>query len=168
MLERSIPLQDQALRQKVIQYVLERKCLSGGFCFYKLEEPNGSDTWFALCILNLLHYDFQDEPTVKYLKAMQRPNGSYYSIYTAYYSIKSLSLLGEIPDIDPRIYLVKNLGQYSFDVRRLPAEVVSLFRRTSYLVDLYKTTGVDDENNNSKTHYRIHTELPERGRWFWQ
>lgn len=147
MLERNILMQDQALRQKVIQYVLERKCLCGGFCFYKLEEPNGSDTWFALSILNLLHYDFQDEPTVKYLKEMQRPDGTYYSIYTAYYSIKSLSLLGEIPDIDPRIYLAKNLGQYRFDARQLPAEVISLFRRTSYLVDLYETTGIDEENN---------------------
>ena len=133
--------------KRVIRYVLERKCLSGGFCFYKLEEPNGSDTWFALSILDLLHHEFHDEPTVKYLRAIQHPDGSYDSIYSAFYSIKSLSLLGVDPVEDPRPYILRNLGSYRFDARRLPAEVISLFKRTSFLVDLYESTGLDTGND---------------------
>jgi hypothetical protein len=147
MVERRLPLQDESLRQKVIQYVLERKCMSGGFCFYRLEEPNGSDTWFALSVFDLLHYGFRDESTVNYLRAMQHPDGSYDSIYSAFYSIKSLSLLGADPAEDPRPYISRNLGTYRFDARRPPAEVISLFKRTSFLVDLYKTTGLDAGND---------------------
>jgi len=134
-------------RSRVIRYVLERRCRSGGFCFYKLEEPNGSDTWFALSILHLLYYEFRDDATVNYLRAMQHPDGSYDGIYSAFYSIKSLSLLGVDPAEDPRPYISRNLGSYRFDARRLPAEVISLFKRTSFLVDLYETTGLDTGND---------------------
>jgi hypothetical protein len=134
-------------RSRIIRYVLERRCRSGGFCFYKLEEPNGSDTWFALSILALLHYEFRDEPTVKYLRAIQHPDGSYDSIYSAFYSIKSLSLLKVDPEKDPRPYVLRNLASYRFDARRLPADVIFLFKRTSFLVDLYETTGLDAGND---------------------
>jgi hypothetical protein len=90
----------------IVRYVLERRCRSGGFCFYKLEEPNGSDTWFALSILDLLHCAFRDESTMNYLRAMQHPDGSYGGIYSAFYSIKSLSLLGVDPAEDPRPYIL--------------------------------------------------------------
>jgi hypothetical protein len=130
-------------RSRVIRYVLERRCRSGGFCFYKLEEPNGSDTWFALSILDLFHDEFEDEATIAYLRAMQHPDGNYDSIYSAYYSIKSLSLMGAAPKEDPRSYLVKHLGQFRFDARKLPAEVISMFKRTSYLVDLCSAAGID-------------------------
>ena len=137
------PPLDSELRQRVIRYVLQRKCLSGGFCFYKLEEPNGSDTWHALSILDLLQERFEDEATVAYLRQTQHPDGSYDSIYAAYYAIKSLALLGEQPARDPRPYVTANLDHYRFDVARLPAEVISMFKRTSYLVDLYGTLGMD-------------------------
>jgi hypothetical protein len=137
--------QDGALRQRVIRYVLDRKCLAGGFCFYKLEEPNGSDTWHALSILDLLGAPFEDEATVAYLKGMQRPDGSYDSIYAAYFSIRSLALLGEAPFADPRPYILRNLEHYRFDVGRLPAEVISMFKRTSYLVELYGLLQMDTD-----------------------
>lgn len=41
------------LKEKVIYYVKERKCNGGGFCFYRLEEPNGSDTYYAIHSLSL-------------------------------------------------------------------------------------------------------------------
>ena len=145
MLERTEQLQNASLRQRVIQYVLERKCLSGGFCFYKLEEPNGSDTWFALSILELLQVKFEDAATVAYLKGTQRPDGSYDSIYSSYFAIKSLALLGEMPSLDPRPYVLRNLARYRFDAKRLPAEVISIFKRTSYLIDLYGSLGMDTD-----------------------
>ncbi len=130
-----------------MRYVLDRHCLKGGFCFYKLDEPNGSDTWYALSILRLLYYEFRDDATVNYLRAMQHQDGSYDSIYSAFYSIKSLSLLGVDTAEDPCPYILRNLESYRFDVRRLPAEVISLFKRTSFLVDLYETTGLETGND---------------------
>jgi len=136
-------LHEETFKNRVIRYVLERKCLSGGFCFYKLDEPNGSDTWFALSILDLLQVEFEDEATLAYLKARQHPDGSYDSVYSAYYSIKSLALLGIEPKEDPLPFIVENLGHYRFDARRLPAEVISLFKRTAFQVELYRTCGLD-------------------------
>ena len=130
-------------RSRVIRYVLERKCPSGGFCFYKLDEPNGSDTWHALSILDLLHVRFEDEATVAYLRGTQRPDGSYDGIYAAYYAIKGLALLGESPSLDPRPYVLSNLEHYRFDATKLPAEVISMFRRTSCLIELYRALEMD-------------------------
>ena len=139
------PFKDEKLNDRVIRYVMERRCVSGGFCFYKLEEPNGSDTWHALSILDLLQERFQDKATVEYLRGTQHPDGSYDSIYAAYYAIKSLALLGETPFLNPRPYVMGNLDHYRFDVERLPAEVISMFRRTSYLVELYGVLGMDTD-----------------------
>ena len=130
-------MEQSAFRSTVIRYVLDRRCLKGGFCFYRLEEPNGSDTWYALSILDLLREKFKDEDTVAYVKGMQHPDGSYDSIYNAWYAIQSLVLLGEQPSRDPRHYVMGNLEHYRFDATKLPAEVISIFRRISYLVDLY-------------------------------
>ena len=145
MVEKRLSLQDVSPGQKVIQYVLDRKCHSGGFCFYKLEEPNGSDTWHALSILDILQVKFNDAATVAYLKDTQRPDGSYDSIYAAYYAIKSLALLGEKPSLDPRPFVLRNLARYRFDATKLPAEVISMFKRTSYLIDLYGALGMDTD-----------------------
>lgn len=137
------PMGSDDVRCRVVRYVLERKCVSGGFCFYKLEEPNGSDTWYALSILDLLKVKFEDSATVAYLKGMQRPDGSYDSVYAAWYAIRSLALLGEKPLLDPRPYVLRNLERYQFDVERLPAEIISMFRRTSCLVDMHEALEID-------------------------
>ena len=41
------------IAEKVEVYIMERLCENGGFCFYRLEEPNASDTYFA--VLTLRH-----------------------------------------------------------------------------------------------------------------
>ena len=40
--------------QKTIRYISERQCASGGYCFYRLDEPNAADTLYALASLALL------------------------------------------------------------------------------------------------------------------
>ena len=40
--------------QKTIRYISERRCASGGYCFYRLDEPNAADTLYALASLALL------------------------------------------------------------------------------------------------------------------
>jgi len=140
---------DQSLAEKIKKYVMERLCRCGGFCFYKLEEPNGADTFYALSILNLLDVEFYDENTVKLLQSMQRKDGSYSSLYSAYYSIKGLELLGEEPKYECRKFLRRNLKIYA--TKNLPAGLQSIFRQMYYLVDLYKDIGmaVDEDKRRS-------------------
>jgi len=82
------------IAEKVEVYIMERLCENGGFCFYRLEEPNASDTYFAVLALRYLGVDFRNDRTIDFLKNMQRMDGSYSSIYSAYYSIKVLKLMG--------------------------------------------------------------------------
>jgi len=126
-------------RQKVVDYVLRRRCPSGGFCFYQLDEPNGSDCYYALNILHLLDASFHDQKTIVFLRNMQHGDGAYDSIFSAFYSIKSLQLLNEKPASDPVHYLLKHLHHCALDVRKLPAEILSIFKRLLYLVDLYRS-----------------------------
>lgn len=130
-------------RKRIIDYVLARRCESGGFCFYKLDEPNGSDCYYALSILDLLDVPFHDEKTVAWLQNMQHDDGSYDSIFSAFYSIKSLRLMNEKPARDPVPYLLKHIAHYAVDVRKLPVEILSIFKRLLYLVDLYRTVGME-------------------------
>lgn len=125
------------LYKRVKEYILERHCSSGGFCFYKLEEPNGADTFYAISVLNLLGFKYYDTETVKYLKDLQHEDGGYDSIFSAFYSIKSLGLLYENPRLSPTQYIVEKLRGYHLDAERLPAEITSVFKRLLYLVDLY-------------------------------
>lgn len=117
-------------KELVVHYVMERKCKKGGFCFYRLEEPNASDTYYALSTLDLLSINFKDENMLVYLKSLQNDHGSYQIIYSAFYSIKSLLLLNEKPHCDPAQYIKRNTGIYN--VVTLLDEVSSIFERMYY------------------------------------
>jgi hypothetical protein len=80
------------IKEQAVNYVMDRKCKEGGFCFYRLEEPNASDTYYALSIMNLLDINFKDENTLAYLRSLQNNHGSYQSFYSAFYSVNSLLL----------------------------------------------------------------------------
>jgi hypothetical protein len=90
-----------SMRKKIFDYVEERRCREGRFCFYKLEEPNGSDTYYALSILDWLGVPQEDPRTVNYLQEMQHSDGSYDSVFAAFYSLKGLRLLNADPLADP-------------------------------------------------------------------
>ena len=127
------------LRQRMLDYVIDRQCREGGFCFYKLEEPNGSDTYYALSLLNFLGVFFNDEKTVAYLQNMQNDDGSYDSVFLAFYSLKSLLLLNEKSKQDPWPYILKHIRNDRVDAEKLPTEITSAFKRMVFLVDLYVT-----------------------------
>ena len=124
-------------KKGVIDYVLQCRCQCGGFCFYRLEEPNGADTYFALAALNFLEFNFADEKTIVYLQNLQHHDGSYNSIFSAFYSVNGLRLLKKAPQFDHSSYIISNINQYKFEVHKLPAEVTDAFKRTFYLVSLY-------------------------------
>lgn len=131
------PFLQKDMSNQIIDYVLSRRCEGGGFCFYRLEEPNGSDSCHALSILDLLDVPFQDERTADYLRTMQHDDGSYDSVFSAFYSIKGLQLLKQKPRHHPERYIRKHLEHVALDVRKLPPEIHSIFKRLHYAVELY-------------------------------
>ena len=130
------------LKSRAVDYVMARLCRNGGFCFYRLEEPNGADTYYALAILDLLNVPFRDRNTESFLQGLQHADGTYDGIYAAFYSLCGLRLLDRKPVYDPGPYVAGSVGAYRLDADHLPAEVTSLFQRPACLVDLFLQTGL--------------------------
>ncbi len=129
----------------VIDYTTRCRCNNGGYCFYRLDEPNGSDTYYALSILKLLGVYLEDKYTVDYLMDMQREDGTYENIYLAYYSIKGLNILGEKPRYNPVDYINSNVKIYNVD--SLPVDKTSIFKPLFHLIDLYPILKIEIEGN---------------------
>ncbi len=122
----------RTLINQTIQYILERQCKAGGFCFYRLEEPNGSDTFFALAALDLLGMHIISDATIRFLQQSQKPDCTYDNLYQAFYAIRGLRLLGKFPLADPRPYI-------ETQIRHFPVENATLetqLRRLNLLTDL--------------------------------
>ena len=132
---------ESGYERRAADYVLTCRCKQGGFCFYMLDEPNGSDTYCALSTLRLLGADLNDDETVTYLHQMQKGDGSYESMYSAYFAIKSLQLLNEDPRYDPRAYITKNLRISHVD--HLPPGVISIFKPMLYLIEVTSSMNVE-------------------------
>ncbi len=143
------------LKQRAIDYTTDRLCKGGGFCFYRLEEPSGSDTYYALSILNLLNVRFRDQKTDSYLKQMQHDDGAYDNIYAAFFSIQGLRLLNKQPHRDPIPYIFRVINEHHIDVEKLPAEVTSLFKRMSYLVELFLPYGSESTSRSRDNFIRF-------------
>ncbi len=120
--------------QGALKYVMERKTKRGGFCFYKLDEPNAFDTYLAISILFLLKVDFQDESTIIFLKKFQRKDEQYISVNTAFYSIKALYLLGKIPEHDPIPFIKENINWILNNSEDLDIELI--LTQLLHLIDL--------------------------------
>jgi hypothetical protein len=127
---------DARSRALLIRYVLNRECAQGGFCFYRLDEPYGSDTWFALSILNALAAPFDSEKTRRYLSDLQHQDGAFDSLYTACYAVKSLHLLKHAPPRNATAFARKHLERFLFSPDDLPADITSMFKRLRYLLEL--------------------------------
>lgn len=131
------------IKEQVLKYILERHCREqGGFCFYRLEEPSGADTYYSLRILDALQEPFADEKTVSYLEKLQSPDGSYESIFSAFYSIKGLQILKKKPAYDPSQYIIAKMAEYDIHAEDIPAEVTSIFKRLLFLVEIYDSSGL--------------------------
>ena len=129
-------VEQDKLGERAINYVRARRCQGGGFCFYRLEEPNGSDTYYALSALSLLGMEMKDYDTMNLLKNLQEDDGSYVNIFLAYYAIKSLIVLGEKPKYDPTSYLSNIVRDCLVDSSELPVWTVSMFNSWYCLIDL--------------------------------
>lgn len=141
------------LKSQIIDYVIARRCKGGGFCFYRLEEPCGADTFYGLSLLKRLIGHFSDNASALYLKNMQQADGGYQSIFHAYYSIKSLEMLDNTPDYDPTSYIKDHIAIDR--VEFLPAGIPSIFRRLYILVDLICLLDIslDAEHHTKLIHF---------------
>lgn len=96
--------------QFTIRYIRERRCQDGGYCFYRLNEPNASDTYYALASLQMLDsIPEDDEDTLSFLHTFQREDGSFSNVYVGYAVIRSLILLGDKPSRDPSDWILSSL-----------------------------------------------------------
>jgi hypothetical protein len=127
-------------RTRVIQYITERRCPDGGFCFYRLNEPNAADTYYTVSSLTLLGEHFNDDLTVSYLIGLQRKDGTYPTIYVGYYTLKSLATLGIRPRIDPDTW-IETINPFSQGNER-PPESSSYFETCYLYTDLCRTCGI--------------------------
>lgn len=132
--------------RRIIDYVNARKCNSGGYCFYRLDEPNASDTFYAISILHTLgaSESLNNTPgTVDYLLGLQKPDGTYDSVFVAYYAIKALDLLGLRPEVSPERYIIEGIERWlKKPEAKAPPEVMSIFKKLYFLVDLTRTLSI--------------------------
>ncbi|MDH7510079.1 MAG: prenyltransferase/squalene oxidase repeat-containing protein [Methanolinea sp.] len=121
-----------------VEYARSRRCPSGGYCFYRLDEPNAGDTCFALGILSLMGQRDADEKTVRFLQDLQYPDGSYASLSCALFAGWALRMLRAEPLHDPSEYILRSLPRP--DPRTKVVDSLSLFeplRAWTALADLY-------------------------------
>ena len=128
-------------KETTIRYIRERRCASGGYCFYRLDEPNPGDTFYALASLAILDaLPDDDDATRTYLRSFQRPDGSFTNIPVGHAVIRSLNILGERPHIDPAGWILSLLLPPGDTAR--PVESSSLFEQVYLLTGLCTLLGI--------------------------
>jgi len=122
-------------QETTIEYIRERRCDSGGYCFYRLDEPNAGDTFHALASLAILDaLPVDDEVTRDYLYTFRNPEKHFSNVNVRYAVARSLLLLGEKPEDDPASWILPFLIPPSDGIR--PVESSSLFEQLYLLADL--------------------------------
>ena len=118
-----------------IEYIRERRCSSGGYCFYRLDEPNAGDTFHALASLAILDaLPDNDNATRDYLSTFRNPEKHFSNVNVRYAVVRSLLLLGEKPEDDPASWILPLLIPPRDGIR--PVESSSLFEYLYLLTDL--------------------------------
>ncbi|QYZ80290.1 hypothetical protein E2N92_13055 [Methanofollis formosanus] len=124
-----------------IRYIAERRCPDGGYCFYRLNEPNPADTFFALDTLRLLGAMPDDPDTACWLLERQGADGRYHSLESSTYVLSSLAALHLRPERDPLPWLSSVVPSARGGGTR-PVESTSLLSRPYFFVRLCQSLGV--------------------------
>jgi len=127
-------------RNETLRYITERRCAGGGYCHYRLDEPNAADTFYALDSLRLLDALSPDRATEEFLLGIQHPDGGYATIYAGAFVLRSLALLGSGPALDPQPWLCAMHPVPHSDAR--PVESLSAFERTCTHLTLCRILGI--------------------------
>lgn len=127
-------------RSRIVQYVKACRCLGGGYCFYRLDEPNAADTYYALYSLSLLGEALDDEESAAFLLDLQKPDGAYPSPFAGLCAIRALRLLDKRERYDPSTYVASIA--LPLDPEGLPVEEYSLFEPLHTWIALHSITGI--------------------------
>jgi len=128
-------------RETTLRYIRERRCESGGYCFYRLDEPNAGDTFYALASLAMLgEVPYDDDATRAYLHTFQHQGGGFSNVHVGYAVIRSLDLFHERPQIDPTAWILASLIPPRSTSR--PVESTSLFDHQYLLTSLCTLLGI--------------------------
>jgi uncharacterized protein len=96
--------------RQLVGYVESTRNDDGGYCFYRLNESNAADTFYAVYALTALNRRVPEpELTADFLQQRQGSDGSFQSIYSADYVLRALDLLGVPPLFDPDDFLHSQL-----------------------------------------------------------
>jgi hypothetical protein len=129
-------------QETTIWYIRKRRCASGGYCFYRLDEPNAGDTFYGLASLAMLDaLPDDDDATRLYLHTFQHPDGRYSNVNVGHAVIRSLNLLGERPHIDPAGWILSSLLPPGDTTR--PVESSSLFEPLYHLTSLCSLISIE-------------------------
>jgi uncharacterized protein len=95
---------------QLVGYVESTRSDDGGYCFYRLNESNAADTFYAVYVLTALNRPVPEPGlTADFLQQRQRSDGSLQSVYLADYVLRGLDLLGVPPLFDPGEFLHSQL-----------------------------------------------------------
>lgn len=130
-----IPSVTTPFHPHILQYVRERRCPSGGYCFYRLDEPNAGDTFYALQVLSLLGQEVRDEETAAFLQGLQEPDGSYPSHAAALFAGRALQLLGKSPRYEITPFITRGIPRISPGTRVIESR--SLFEPLYTWISLF-------------------------------
>lgn len=96
--------------RQLVAYVNSTRSDDGGYCFYRLNESNVADTFYAVYALTALNRPVPEpELTADFLQQRQGSDGSFQSVYSADYVLRGLDLLGVPPLFDPSDFLHSQL-----------------------------------------------------------
>jgi hypothetical protein len=132
----------------VVPYVLQRQNEDGGYTFAQWSESSAQDTYFAIQILKMLGVKPpRIQSTIKFLRGLQQPDGSFDSTKVAYYVIKSLNELGTTTERSVNEFILRAqssvLGLGSFEVN---IEASSEIETTYLVLEILKLLGETRES----------------------
>ncbi len=126
---------------KTTRYILNRRCRDGGYCFYRLNEPNVADTFYALASLQMLDaLPEDDNATISFLHSFQKEDGSFSNVFVGCRAIAGLIILGDQPQRDPTDWIISSLGPPQDGIR--PIESSSRYCQMYLLTDLCRSLAI--------------------------
>ena len=137
-------INDGSLTKDIINYVISRQNVDGGYTFVEENDSNAQDTYYGLAILKLLGSPFPDvDNTVEWLREFGLG-----SIYSYYYVGKALSLCREGLGDRFRKYVVSTIAaKRHLGSVEVYFEVASEFRATHMVLDLANLLGIKPGND---------------------
>jgi hypothetical protein len=125
---------------KIIEYVVCRQNVDGGYTFCLGTESNAQDTYYGLAILKMLNAPFPNLwQTINWLRDFVPDN-----LYSHYYVAKALKLCGQEPDERLKDFLLSSkFSRMEFKAIDVYVEVASEFETAFMATELANIAGVE-------------------------